>query len=1030
VGLLCGTQPTVTDPLAAGAKLGRALGDRRLLLVVDDVWTAAQVEPFLVGGPATVRLFTTRLRGVLPRSAAWVLVDAMDRDEAERLLTSGVDGLSHGVVEGLLAATGRWPVLLALVNGAVRADRQAGMRPEDSMRQILDELRTRGPTILDVTDAGERHTAVARTIEASLSRLTVEQRARYLELAVFGEDVAIPGPVLTRYWKATGGWSEFQSRRYCQRLAELALVSDYRHDPERLVLHDVIRAYLREQTHHRRGELARALIDAHRSLVAEDGDTSAWWQLPADESYLWAWLPTHLRTAGLQQELQACLHHPRWLVGKLEYVGPAGLETDLSLCDDPLSRALSTIVQQNAHVLGPLEPPGSLAATLATRLPGDGPTKTTAEQLITGLTTPHLRAVTALPDLPHPALSRILTGHKRAVSVLAFAPDGSWLVSACNREVRIWDPVTGVCRHTLTSHAPAYIRQVRALAVAPDASWLATADESWPPTANGGKVWIWDPATGARRHALIGRIGGVTALAVAPDGSWLATADDGGEVSIWDPATGARRHALTGHTRSVTALAVAPDRSWLATVSHREARIWDPATGACLHTLSDHTSVVSALAVAPDGSWLATASGEEVRIWSSATGACQHALTGHTRSVTALAVTQDGSWLATASDWEVRIWDPVTGACCRILTAVHTRKMDEMELLELLSVLDVQALAIAAGGPWLFIADEKGKIRIWDPTTGECRETLTGHTSSVSALALTRDGSWLATADKQGEIRIWKPVTGEYRHTLTGHTSSVSALALTRDGSWLATADKQGEIRIWKPVTGECHHTLTGHTNAVSALAIAPDGSWLASATDNTDTSWEVRFWDIATGACRHTRSGPDRSMIGHSGWVSALAVAPDGSWLASASGDIFTGGQIRMWDPATGECRHTLTGHARGVTALAVAPDGSWLVSAGDEAFAAEVRVWDPVTGTHQHTFTGHTRSVAALAVAHDGSWLATVGYDGEIRIWDLATSAPLTSLRVADRLLHLQITPTTIVAAGDCGVYFLALCRGTQSG
>ena len=76
------------------------------------------------------------------------------------------------------------------------------------MREILHELRATGPTALDVTDAQERHTAVARTIGVSLSRLTPEQRDRYLELAVFGEDVAIPGPVLARYWKATGGWSD------------------------------------------------------------------------------------------------------------------------------------------------------------------------------------------------------------------------------------------------------------------------------------------------------------------------------------------------------------------------------------------------------------------------------------------------------------------------------------------------------------------------------------------------------------------------------------------------------------------------------------------------------------------------------------------------------------------------------------------------------------------------------------------------------------------------------------------------------
>jgi WD40 repeat protein len=79
---------------------------------------------------------------------------------------------------------------------------------------------------------------------------------------------------------------------------------------------------------------------------------------------------------------------------------------------------------------------------------------------------------------------------------------------------------------------------------------------------------------------------------------------------------------------------------------------------------------------------------------------------------------------------------------------------------------------------------------------------------------------------------------------------------------------------------------LTGHTNEVFALAVAPDGSWLASAgRDET-----VRIWDPATGTVGHT-------LTGHTDWVGTLAVAPDGSWLASASAD----GTVRIWDPVTG---------------------------------------------------------------------------------------------------------------------------------
>ncbi|MBV9013749.1 MAG: hypothetical protein JO272_17210 [Pseudonocardiales bacterium] len=273
---------------------------------------------------------------------------------------------------------------------------------------------------------------------------------------MFGEDVAIPGEVLVQYWKATGGWSEFETRQFCRHLANVALLRDYRFDPDgvmQVMLHDVIRGYLRAQTQDRGGELDAALIDAHRSLVPQEDGSSAWWQLPPEQGYLWSWLPNHLHSAGREQELQRCLCHPCWLVGKLEQIGPAGLEADLALSDDPLSVALQTVVRQNAHLLAPLQPAGSLAATLASRLLGKGTTKALAEQLMAGLTGPHLRAVTALPDLPHPALFRVLTGHQGGVRALVVAPDGSWLATGDgDGVVRIWDLATGAVRHTLTGH--------------------------------------------------------------------------------------------------------------------------------------------------------------------------------------------------------------------------------------------------------------------------------------------------------------------------------------------------------------------------------------------------------------------------------------------------------------------------------------------------------------------------------------------------------------------------------------------------
>ena len=183
----------VTDPVAAGGVLGRVLDGRRVLLVVDDVWSTAQVEPFLIGGDRVVRLFTTRQPGVLPDRVARVRVDQMDQAEAQQLLTAGLPPLppvwspTRCGRRDAGRCCSRWCTARSATPCATVQIRPA------SCGEVLAALAGEGITALDATNAGGRSTAVAATIEVSLRRLTPDEQARYRELAVFGEDVAIPG---------------------------------------------------------------------------------------------------------------------------------------------------------------------------------------------------------------------------------------------------------------------------------------------------------------------------------------------------------------------------------------------------------------------------------------------------------------------------------------------------------------------------------------------------------------------------------------------------------------------------------------------------------------------------------------------------------------------------------------------------------------------------------------------------------------------------------------------------------------------
>src|SRR5436853_83300 len=78
---------------------------------------------------------------------------------------------------------------------------------------------------------------------------------------------------------------------------------------------------------------------------------------------------------------------------------------------------------------------------------------------------------------------------------------------------------------------------------------------------------------------------------------------------------------------------------------------------------------------------------------------------------------------------------------------------------------------------------------------------------------------------------------------------------------------------------------LLAHKAGVNAIAFAPDGKTLASA--SADRS--ISLWDVAS----HRPLGSPLS--GHADWVVSVAFAPDGRTLASASADR----TVILWDVA-----------------------------------------------------------------------------------------------------------------------------------
>ena len=956
-----GRPVTFTSAQQAADHLAAVLnaGPRRLL-ILDDVWFDEQLAAFPVAGRCA-RLVTTRNPSLAGGASVPIKVGQMSVAQARAVLLADLlQPLSPSVVDGLIQETGRWPLLLHLVNKILIKESRLHTQIQPVAKDLMDRIRRAGALQLDqltgaakqhlnVNDADQRRRAVRATIEAGTGLLPATERSKFAELGVFTENETIPILLVGALWLVSGNLDQRTTETLCARLADLGLVTLTRTDDGGAIeLHSVIREFIRAELGDTRlKQLHQTLLDASaaelRTAVAAQvttgpgGRVAAWWELPESARYLWDHLIEHLIASGRSQVVEIVATDLRWVGARLEQAGPVGPFSDLALIGTPPAERVRRLFGQAAHLLAPTEPPHSQVDILYSRVSHDPDWGNQAHTLSTDRRQPALINRWPLPDLPDPALQRAFTGHTRKVNAVAIAPDGSWLATGGDDgTARIWDPATGRQRAVLTGHTLA----IYAVAIAPDGTWLATT--SYDATAR-----IWDAATGKRRAILIGDYYGVYAVAIAPDGTWLATST-ANTVDIWDPATGQHRATLTGHS-AVSAVAISPDGTWLAS-NGEPVDIWDPATGQQRATLTGHTRHVQAVAIAPDGTWLATGSDDgTARIWDPATGQQRATLSGYSQGVRAVVIAPDGTWLATI-DYDtatVKIWDSATGRQRATLTG-HTRK--------------VNAVAIAPDGTWLASGSNDGTVRIWDPATGQQHTELTNQFFSKIA-GFAPDGSWLATRDDDSTARIWDSANGQQRATLTGHSGHLAAVAIAPDGTWLATGSVDSTVRIWDPATGQQRATLTGHTRTVNAVAIAPDGTWLATGGDDNT----ARIWDPATSQQRAI-------LTGHTDRLWVVAIAPDGTWLATGSND----DTARIWDPATGQQRAILTGHRYSILTVAIAPDGTWLATGSLDRTA---RIWDPATGQQRATLTGHTQKVNAVVIAPDGTWLATASPDGTAR-------------------------------------------------
>jgi regulation of enolase protein 1 (concanavalin A-like superfamily) len=283
--------------------------------------------------------------------------------------------------------------------------------------------------------------------------------------------------------------------------------------------------------------------------------------------------------------------------------------------------------------------------------------------------------------------------------------------------------------------------------------------------------------------------------------------------------------------------------------------------------------------------------------------------------------------------------------------------------------------------------------RLVDPRSKAVLHEFAGHEGAVTALTFSRDGRRVATAGADKTLLLWDAANGQRIGKRIPYAEPVLALSLSPDNKEVAVVTGGPDIAVWNFDTGGgAGYHNEGHR--VLSVAFAPDGQRLLAGFDKSGKPEDdlIFPWPLAQGL-------PIRACRGPSSSVTAVAVSPDGQFIASGH----SGGErnsVFLWDAATGK---SVRQHAMEVGAIhqvAFSPDGRFvLASAG-----SHYHVW-PVEPTAKAGLLG----MGGADVRQD---LITVAFTPD--------SAGVTFVfRKADRVTPAQTIrlPGTAVAGNPAG-------------
>lgn len=648
---------------------------------------------------------------------------------------------------------------------------------------------------------------------------------------------------------------------------------------------------------------------------------------------------------------------------------------------------------------------------------------------------------------------RMFRGHASSVESVAFSPDEKLIVTAGADGTAIVWPLA-------ESNAPNAVPEVRAMlahrgpvhavAIAPDGRTVASAgaDERvllWQAADvrpyRLAEVFAENPPAPPAVREFIGHRAPVLSVAFSPDGTRLVSCGVDNAVLVWDVAAGKLLKTMRGHAGQVRAVRFLADSRSVVSVGYDGLlKLWDvdeynESIAVQPTVISGHADAVLAADFAPDEKSIVTASRDRTaritavsRSGMQPTGASEVLAEGHEYLTSSAALTPDGRALVTAAvDGTTRIWELRTGVERAVLSGTGRAAV----------------LAVSADGRLALTGDSARGAQLWNLADGALVRTLPSHRTEVSAVAFSPDGATLCTAEGSGRVNAYRTADGAPLWSELRHSRRITGLLFTRDGKQLLTASLDNTVGRFQAADGvELRPLIWKHPSGVTSLAAVGPNQAATTCEDG-----RVRLWTIAAGdepqmlqlpeaKYASTCSSPDGRYLAavdpqtrrlrlydvrlqkeiSSAGMDAAANRTGAPWLDGAAQDaliwsaVFTadgaslvtvgGNEAILWDRATASRRQAFRPHGA-VAGVAYSPDGREVATAG---WDGAVKIWDVAAGRAVRKLQGnHSGAVNSIAYSRNGRRLLTAGNDRTARLWDAALGNELVSFTGhAQRVLH----------------------------